>query len=201
MKINSYDAVLRLGIVDAIPEDGSTSYEDLSAVTGVTPFVLKKIVRYSVTHHLLREDASGRVGHTGLSRLLKENKAIRDSYNSMYHDIYPGVRRQVDALLRWPEADEPFRTGHAVSEGREVPFFETIQSDPEKARRFATLMSQWPQKPEMSLQHLVRGFDWASLDDGQVIDLGGSRGEVASVLVEAFPRLQVRAQFRSMKTY
>ncbi|KAK2864969.1 hypothetical protein FQN49_004033, partial [Arthroderma sp. PD_2] len=45
---------------------------------------------------------------------------------------------------------------------------------------------------EFSLGHILEGFDWASLGEAQVVDVGGSSGHIAILLATHNPQLRVK---------
>lgn len=48
--------------------------------------------------------------------------------------------------------------------------------------------------PEYDVSHVINNYDWASLGEVQVVDVGGSRGNVAISLTKCFPGLKVLVQ-------
>lgn len=74
-------------------------------------------------------------------------------------------------------------------------FYEVLASDPMRAKRFGLAMSNYTQGDGYSLQHVIAGFDWASLSPGaHVVDIGGSLGDVGFELASSFPSLSVTSQ-------
>lgn len=50
--------------------------------------------------------------------------------------------------------------------------------------------------PDISPSYLISGFDWASLGNGLIVDVGGSLGAVSIAIAEAFPSLRFIVQDR-----
>ena len=50
--------------------------------------------------------------------------------------------------------------------------------------------------PDISPSYIISGFDWGSLGDGLVVDVGGSLGAVSIAIAEKFPSLRFIVQDR-----
>ena len=71
-----------------------------------------------------------------------------------------------------------------------------MSSNEERARRFAGAMEAFGGGPDISPSFLVKGFPWASLGEGTVVDVGGSSGAVSVAIAEANPSLRFIVQDR-----
>lgn len=60
--------------------------------------------------------------------------------------------------------------------------------------RFKDAMSFLQSIPGLETSSAVKGFDWASLGNGLVVDVGGSHGLVSQDLARAFPNLRFVVQ-------
>ena len=66
--------------------------------------------------------------------------------------------------------------------------FDYLGKHPEKARRFTSAISTLVPSGRPAT-FLTQAFDWASIEHGKVVDVGGSQGGVSILLAEAFPKL------------
>ena len=72
--------------------------------------------------------------------------------------------------------------------------FDFFEENPERMNRFKDAMSFLQTFPGLETSHVVGAFDWASLGDGLVVDVGGSHGLVCQDLAKAFPSLRLVVQ-------
>ena len=75
-----------------------------------------------------------------------------------------------------------------------MPLYQSIGSNPAKAKRFASAMKSFSNSDGMSSSFIVERFDWGSLGDGTVVDLGGSHGQLCVAIAESFPSLKLIVQ-------
>jgi len=66
--------------------------------------------------------------------------------------------------------------------------------DPVRAARFADTMAVFTRDKGFHLSHLINGYDWDSLGEVVVVDIGGSTGHVGIALASNFSSLQVIVQ-------
>lgn len=55
-------------------------------------------------------------------------------------------------------------------------------------------MEVFSQRPQFSLSYITDHYDWASLGQAQVVDIGGSQGHVSVALARRFPNLSTIVQ-------
>jgi 2-polyprenyl-3-methyl-5-hydroxy-6-metoxy-1,4-benzoquinol methylase len=72
--------------------------------------------------------------------------------------------------------------------------YDLMGADPERANRFASAMTVFATRPEYHTSHVLEGYDWASLSQAHVIDIGGAQGHIGIELARRFPRLTVTIQ-------
>lgn len=69
-----------------------------------------------------------------------------------------------------------------------------MKTQPEMERVFSGYMRGMSQSEGGRLRHLVDGFDWASLGEATIIDVGRSTTHTSLALASAFPNLQFVVQ-------
>ncbi|KAK4539181.1 hypothetical protein LTR36_001181 [Oleoguttula mirabilis] len=153
----------------------------------------RRVLRLAITNRIFAEKRPGYLSHSATSRVTAEDQGLRDWIAFVLRDVVPSSYRAVDALTKWPGAEEPAKTGYALVHG--AGFWDVLAKDPEHGRQFAGAMRSFATGDELSLRHVIDGFPWAKLGEtARVVDMGGSTGDTAFALTERFPQLQVIAQ-------
>ena len=76
-----------------------------------------------------------------------------------------------------------------------MSFYDMINQYPERARNFHSTMHLAQGLPGLSWEHLVSGYDWASLPNGSTcVDVGGGHGQAALAVLAKFPNLDWTVQ-------
>ena len=63
------------------------------------------------------------------------------------------------------------RQGVNVAYNNDVPFFEFIQSDPVRMKRYGLAMKAHGGRDGFDLSHTIKGYPWAELGAAKVIDV------------------------------
>ncbi|MFJ5777005.1 methyltransferase [Streptomyces sp. NPDC093094] len=172
-------ACARLGVPDALGEEPMTP-EDLAAAVKTEPRPLLRLLRALSCHGVFAEQPDGRIAHTEMSRLLRE-----DDPNSL-RDITLWCTEPWtwDA---WPRLDEAVRTGDNVVEdlyGKE--FFTYLNEDvPESAAVFNRAMTR---SSEQSARDVAALLDLTG--STSVADIGGGQGHVVASLLDKYPTMR-----------
>ncbi|KAG8527118.1 uncharacterized protein KY384_008547 [Bacidia gigantensis] len=88
---------------------------------------------------------------------------------------------------------EPNETGHALAQNTKDNMFDWLEKHPDKARRFNSAVSTLvPSGRAATL--LKESFDWNSIGDGTVVDVGGASGAISIMLAKDFPALNFVVQ-------
>ena len=69
-----------------------------------------------------------------------------------------------------------------------------MNKHPWRAKRFADAMSFANAAPDVNFEHFVQSFDFASLGQGTVVDVGGSHGTVAIAIAKRYPDIRCIVQ-------
>jgi hypothetical protein len=69
--------------------------------------------------------------------------------------------------------------------------YEDLARDAGRAAQMANAMRFFPAE---DMSHVADAYDWSGLDDETVVDLGGSRGQMAAALALKHPRLNLVVQ-------
>ncbi|XXH04097.1 hypothetical protein Hte_010508 [Hypoxylon texense] len=177
-----------------VPVDGEITYEDLAASVGVDCAALRCILRFGIAFRVFAEPRPGVIAHSAASKQIAVDPNIADWVGANVDDMWPAAEKVVDALAKWPLAEEPSQTGFTLANGTSKPFYAQLSEDPERARRFGGAMSFFTTGPGYSLHHLTDNYSWDSLGHGTVVDLGGSHGDAAFALARKYPDLHLVVQ-------
>lgn len=184
-------------VPDFIPETGEIDYLSLANECGVNPSQLKQNLRFAMTNHIFREPTPTTVAHTIGSLSLKDGYPMQPFVQWLTEDCAPMVAHQIDAIEKWGHgSQEPNQTAVNFAYGGNGGFYDFISADPVRERRFGTTIQQVSKQPASSYQHVQNGFDWNSLGNGTVIDVGGHVGFCAVAIAQAAPQLTVIVQER-----
>lgn len=183
-------------IPDSVPDTGTIDYESLAKTCAVDPTQLKQHLRFAIANRIFCEPSPNHFAHTTTSLVLKEGCPMQASVQWLTEDCAPMIAHQLDALEKWgPGSQEPNETAVTYAYGGK-DFYDFIQSDLVRERRFGTTITQVAQQPRSSLKFIQSGFDWDSLGTATVVDVGGHTGSCAVAIAEAAPKLHVIVQDR-----
>ncbi|KAH9909710.1 putative O-methyltransferase [Xylariomycetidae sp. FL2044] len=191
----SLQIISRHDIARKVPLEGTVSFAELAQATDLRTSDIKRILRFAMSfHRLFVEPREGFVAHSAGSRKLATDDIVRAGLAQTFDEFYGSFARTADALDRFKDR-EPNHTGFALAHGTDKSMFDYLQTQPAKAERFSKAMQFYSAGvPEYSEQHLVEGYDWASLGAAVVVDVGGAEGHVSRSLSSAYPRLSLVVQ-------
>ncbi|KAL8717030.1 MAG: hypothetical protein Q9225_005693 [Loekoesia sp. 1 TL-2023] len=109
-------------------------------------------------------------------------------------EVGPAKLHMVDAVAKWPESEEPQHAGFNLANNTSKTSFEFFEENPERMNRFKDAMSFLQTFPGLQNSYVLNGFDWASLGNGLVVDVGGSHGLVSQDIARGFPSLRFVVQ-------
>ena len=128
-------------------------------------------MRMGMTSNLFSEPEPGEVSHTATSALLVTNPEFHDWAVWITNTSAPVASKLVEATERWPEAARKNETAYNVAFNTDLPFFEHLNTNPQRVKEFASYMKHVQQGEGTSLRHLVQGYDWAAIGKGQLVDV------------------------------
>ena len=110
--------------------------------------------------------------------------------------VQPAAAKMVEAMKKYPGSGEPNETGFNLAFNTSRPFYRELQATPERARRFGFAMRWFTSGGRFSVDHLVKGYDWASFDNegGVLVDVGGGHGAISFALAQATKNMRFVVQ-------
>ncbi|KAM0741261.1 hypothetical protein ACQRIT_004118 [Beauveria bassiana] len=203
------EVICEFRVAEAVPPTGSIPYADLALkiehLTGIKVIVsdLKCILRLAMANYLFSEPIPNHVAHSRSSLLMLEDPSVASWVGMFTTDLLRPIVNTVEAMKKWPGSQEPNETGVNIAYRNNTPFFEFVQSDQTRMKRYGLAMKAHGDRDGFDLTHTINGYPWAELGAAKVVDIGGSQGHVAFALAEAFPQLsfivQEKPQLRTEK--
>ena len=143
-----------------------------------------------MTYHIFTEVSSGVVAHTAISATIQRTPLLRQFMGLVSEETWRATIHVVDAIRRWPESEHSAETGYNIAMHTDLPFFDVLKADPERARRFDLAMSFTHAGGGFERAILLDMFDWPQHEGAVVVDLGGSHAHMCIDLARHFPGLK-----------
>ncbi|KAH7304182.1 S-adenosyl-L-methionine-dependent methyltransferase [Stachybotrys elegans] len=185
----SIDSIVRFKILDMIPSGGQVSFDEIADKTNLDKRLIRRLLRHAITMRILAEPEPDMVSHT------KTSKFLAIPYISAWatfesHDTWPAIPRIGEAIQKWPHSEDATETAYALANGGKS-VFQVLGSDPEAAMRFAGGAKAMDHVPGCGDASVAKSYDWASLGDVRVVNVGGQRGSVAIDLAGKFDNIKL----------
>ncbi|USP77426.1 hypothetical protein yc1106_04700 [Curvularia clavata] len=193
--LSCLDWLVRFRIFNYVPTDsGSISYTDLAKKAGVPIMRLRSVARMAMTEGFFFEPSATEIAHTQLSASLAADTSFQNwiSWTTQYGMSI--ACRFAEATAKWPSSGAKNETAFNVAFDTDLALWEYMKTKPEMEKVFSGYMRGTSQSEGGRLQHLINGFDWASLGEATIVDVGGSTAHASLALASAFPRLQFIVQ-------
>ncbi|EFE34668.1 O-methyltransferase, putative [Trichophyton benhamiae CBS 112371] len=170
------DAISHFGIAELIPPNGQASFKEISDRTPLTEQMVSRIIRHAAMMRIFCEPEPGIVKHTKASRILADPDA-RD-----------WTRAGIEELS--PAGAKGFSLAHNITGS----IYDVLAENPDRAARFSSAMKMMTSRPAFDLSYGTDYYDWKSLGEAQVVDVGGARGHFAMALARQYSQLRIIVQ-------
>ncbi|KAI1130877.1 O-methyltransferase-domain-containing protein [Nemania abortiva] len=178
--------VYRYKLANAVPLDGTASYAEIAAASGLREDFCRRFMRLAMGCHIFAEDEeTKRVRHTAASRRLATDQSFIDAVGLEIDDLGPASSKMIDVWEKHgQDAAEPHQSAFTMFNETNKPIFAFFAGQPERARRFGSAMGYFVKEDSWDLRHLLAAFDWPSIDrpGAQVVDIGGGNGHISQYL-------------------
>ncbi|KAI9684552.1 MAG: hypothetical protein M1822_005640 [Bathelium mastoideum] len=162
----------------------------------LTGRVLTRVIRHAMTNNIFIESSPGYVAHTSLSLLLAQpDNPIRGVVGHQTEVVFPAVSRMVEAHERYGTYDE--KTTHAPFNeafGTPLGALDWVARDQMRSERLTMSMKGGASSGPSNTTNTVKAFDWLSLGEGLVVDVGGSAGQISKAIAAFAPKLRFIVQ-------
>ncbi|KAH8199592.1 hypothetical protein TruAng_006242 [Truncatella angustata] len=165
-------------IFSFIPLTGSVPRSEVAALAMVPENQLKATARMAMTSNLLCEPSPGELAHTAASRLFVANPAVLDWALFMAKGSAPTASKMVEATEKWGATTSMTETAFNVSNNTTLTFFDYISQTPDMAKLFVSYMKNVTSSEGTKIDHLIHGYDWASLGKATVVDVSPAKYNV-----------------------
>lgn len=125
----------------------------------------------AMSTNFLCEPTPGEVGHSSTSAAFVKNQSLRDW--AIFVTAVSAVisSHTVEATQKFGTTVSKVETAYNVWKNTDQPFFDHMKEDKELTRLFASYMKNVTSGNGTSIQHLLTGYDWASLGEVTVVDV------------------------------
>ncbi|RAH44621.1 sterigmatocystin 8-O-methyltransferase [Aspergillus brunneoviolaceus CBS 621.78] len=183
----------RFSIANLIKPDMEMSFCSIAEQTGLQEGLVKHVLRHAMTLRVFRESRRGFVAHTPRSVVMRDGDIARWMAFSI-DELTGAILCAPYAMQKWPRSDEPNQTGFSLAENTDRAIYEVLDADPARGARMANAMNVWASSESYSVSKVVDSYDWSRLGSGTVVDIGGSRGQVAVAVASRFSALRFVVQ-------
>ncbi|KAF2678003.1 putative O-methyltransferase [Lentithecium fluviatile CBS 122367] len=94
-------------LANKIPIHGEISFKNLAATVGVDRAALIRILHLGIVCHMFKEPRLGMIAHSTASRQIAEDPLAASWVGANVDEMWPAPAKTVDALVKWPQAEEP----------------------------------------------------------------------------------------------
>ncbi|KAI1433890.1 putative O-methyltransferase [Xylaria sp. CBS 124048] len=186
--------IYRFGIAKLVPIDGELSFGDLASKIGVDEGAVIRILRMGIAHRVFQEQRPGYISHSAASRMLVDDTSMTDWIGYEVEEMWPAAEKMVDALIKWPLAEELNQTGYSLAQNTNDSLYAHMAKDAERSRRFASAMTSLTRGEGYSMRHIAEGYDWDAIKAETIVDMGGSDGNAGFAIARRHPNLKVIVQ-------
>ncbi len=107
--------ISKFDIAGKVPRNGEITFEDLGASVGINSAALARVLRLGIAHRIFREPRPGIIAHSAASRQILDDACVASWVSANVDEMWPAAEKVVDALVKWPQAEEPNQTvNHAA---------------------------------------------------------------------------------------
>ncbi|KAF2258319.1 hypothetical protein CC78DRAFT_434280, partial [Lojkania enalia] len=177
-------------ILAFIPHQGSIALEDIAELADVPEGQLRRIVRMTAAAGFLHESQPGHVEHTALSAPFGNTPSYHDALMFLTTTAAPAAMQMV-AVTQRLRHQQRLLQGTAYND---LPLAASFQQQ-------ATLRRQWPSylkyalgDQDSSIASILNSFDWESIGEATVVDVGARSTAMACALAECHPSLKLIVQ-------
>ncbi|KID77808.1 Grayanic acid biosynthesis cluster O-methyltransferase [Metarhizium brunneum] len=193
-------AIYTFKIAEAVPQQGCISYDSLTReVQRVSGFKipaseLRRLLRLAMANNLFCEPELDHVAHNRTSLVMLEDESLASWVGLYTVDLFLPVGNTVAAMQKWPGSQDLTETAINISYGHSNTFFNHVQTDTTRAKRYDLAMRAHGSREGFDVSHTVHSYPWAKLGNATVVDMGGNEGYVSMAIAESFPNLSFEVQ-------
>ncbi|CAO1604437.1 hypothetical protein XANCAGTX0491_007994 [Xanthoria calcicola] len=193
----SLQAIVKFGLASSFPHgQDEASFADIAAASSLPEATVRRLLRHAMAFRIFQEPSEGIVRHTTASKTLADTPLLRQWMGMVSEELWPAATKTVEALTKWPGSEEPNHAGFNIAHDTDATIFDEISKYSDRHRRYADAMTFYSNGAGLEAHHILKGYDWSSLGESTVVDVGGSHGTLSIAIAQAFPSLRCVVQDR-----
>ena len=184
----------RFHIASSFPVNETSTFAQIAYKCGLPEVETKRILRHAMTSHIFCEPSKGVVAHTAATKAFTQIPGLSQWCSMIMDELFMGGTRIADALEKWPGSQEPQHSGFNIAYGVDEPFFAELGKHADRAQRFKDAMLFSQSSPALAHAHVIEGYDWSKVQNGLMVDIGGSHGNVSIEVAKRYPSIRCIVQ-------
>ncbi|KAJ4266108.1 fusarubin cluster-methyltransferase [Fusarium torreyae] len=180
-------------VLSCIPQPPeSIAYAEVAAKAKVPLSKLQSVARMAMTTGFLRETKDGKISHTALSAPFVTDFHMKTQLFHIFNQTVPLMAGLTQATEKWGDTSATNETAYNIVHNTDLSFFQHLKTHSDLNEGFQAYMkSRAVSHTGSNVEHLIDAFDWKSLGQARVVDIGGSSGSTSIMLATAFPGLKL----------
>ncbi|KAL8826355.1 MAG: hypothetical protein Q9191_003854 [Dirinaria sp. TL-2023a] len=187
--------LIHFKILHHIPltEDGA-SWETVASSAKVAVSRLKSVALMTATMNFLRVVPPDNVAHSRISAQFLYHPQYFDWAEFATTYSAPIAHAFSEATQRWGDTSSTSETAFNVAFDTDSSFFDYLASSSDRTGLFARYMRSRNESEELRPDHVLTAFDFDKLGEANIVEVGGSTGQVAILLLKQYPKLHYTVQ-------
>ena len=169
------------------------SFGEIAAKCGLNEPEVRRLLRHAMAFRIFHEPRKGYVAHTAASKRLS-HPLMKAWLGFATEELWPSAVKTVDALQKWPDAQEPNQTSFNLAHETDDIFFTEIAKEPARDTRYADAMGWFNSGPGLEPTGLVDSIPWEQYRT--VVDVGGNTGLVSQAIAKKHKSVKFFVQDR-----
>lgn len=186
------------------------TFQEIASARGLKTLDVRRFLRQAMTNHVFTEPKEGFVAHTASSRVLAQDTFAKAWLGNLLENVWPSLPRVIEASEKWLDSGNPCHTvyclldfkffqqltaqGFALANNTDLNPFDFLEKTPGRAKQLKDSMNFFQSSPGFEPSHLIDAFDFESIGNGTVVDIGGSHGAVSIEIAKTYPYLHCIVQ-------
>ncbi|KAL6788100.1 S-adenosyl-L-methionine-dependent methyltransferase [Trichoderma camerunense] len=197
LQLSHYDLVafqvaFEFHLFDSVPLSGHITLSELSKRAGMDEDRIGRVMRLLAIHGVFTEVEEEVFTHTAISKLLAQDEPFHCALAAQHDEMFQAASSTAEAIKKSPHEQRADLTPFSLRFGSSI--YDFYQKHPARADRFGKAMEGATAFDEESMNSLRECYDWSSLENGVLVDVGGGAGHVSIFLAKHFPNISFLVQ-------
>ncbi|KAI1318224.1 hypothetical protein F5Y16DRAFT_406384 [Xylariaceae sp. FL0255] len=177
-----------------IPLIGSVATRDVADLSGTPEAQLTRVIHMMSTAGFLQQPQPGHVGHTALSTSFVKNPSLLDASLFLSETAGPSALQMSAATQRFGMSDRMDETAYNIAFSDPAAFANVYMQRPRLQRQWRAYLRYAGGDFETDLLDVLCRYNWDSLDNATVVEVGSITTATAVALAAVHPALQFVVQ-------